>query len=552
MRVNGFLRKAAGFGSCERMHIESKVSTSSETFRRNDAYYRTLIADLHDRRKRARTGGDKRARDRHEAGGKLLPRDRIGALLDPGSPFLELAELAGEGLYEGNPPGAGIITGIGRVSGRVCMIIANEATVKGGTYYALTAKKHVRAQKIAWEHQIPNLTLVDSGGANLPEQAGIFPDEGQYGSVFHQIVQQSAEGIPQLAVVHGACTAGGAYVPALSDQTVIVRGQGYMHLGGPEITFAATGEVVEREILGGAEMHCRVSGVTDYLANNDRHALAILRELVRDLDPRSQHLRSPAVPQPPRYDPREIYGIISGDPRVPTDTREILARLLDDSRFDEFKPLYGDTLLCGFAHIKGFPIGIVANRGVLFSESSIKAVHFIDLCCKRNIPLLFMADVAGYMVGREAEHGGISKDGAKMITAMSSAKVPKYNLIIGNSYGAGYMGMCSRPFQPRFAFGWPNGRAALMGPEQAATTLAMVQRQKREREGMQWSAEEEEAFKEPIRRQFASFASMYNFASNLWIDGVLDPLETRDVMGLLLDLAARVPPAETKFGVFRM
>jgi 3-methylcrotonyl-CoA carboxylase beta subunit len=532
--------------------IGSKAATSSEAFKQNQRKYRALIDDLHARRELARQGGDQKARDRHEAAGKLLPRDRVDVLLDPGSPFLEIAVTAGDGLYEGNPPGAGIITGIGRVSGRPCMIVANEATVKGGTYYRMTAKKHVRAQTIAWEHKLPNLTLVDSGGAFLPEQAGIFPDEGQYGTVFHQIVRQSAEGIPQLAVVHGACTAGGAYVPALSDQTIIVRNQGYVHLGGPEIVFAATGEVVDRESLGGAEMHSRVSGVTDYLANDDRHALAILRSLVSDLPRRPVHLRPPISAQPPRYDPQEIYGLISSDNRIQSNTREILARILDDSRFDEFKPLYGDTLLCGFAHIQGFAVGIIANQGPLLSDSSIKAVHFIDLCCKREIPLLFMADVTGYMVGRDAERGGISKDGAKMITAMSSANVPKYNLVIGSSYGAGYMGMCSRPFQPRFAFGWPNGRAALMGPEQAATTLAMVQRAKREREGASWSSEEEEAFKQPIREQFSSFASMNNFAANLWIDNVLDPVETRVVMGLVLDLAARVPLPESRFGVLRM
>jgi len=532
--------------------ISSSISTASPSFRQNEQHFRKLIAKLHERRQAARRGGDEKAKERHLAKGKLLPRDRVDALLDPGSPFLEIGELAGDGLHGDLPPGAGIITGIGRVRGRICMIIANDSTVKGGTYFTLTAKKHVRAQKIAWEHGLPNLTLVDSGGAYLPEQAGIFPDVGQYGSVFNQIVRQSADGIPQIAVVHGACTAGGAYVPALCDQTIIVRGQGYMHLGGPEITFAATGEKVDRESLGGGEMHSRISGVTDHLADNDRHALGILRELAGDLPLQRGYARPPISPLAPRYDPQDIYGIISSDPKIPTNTREILARLVDDSRFDEFKPLFGDSLLCGFAHIMGFEVGIVANQGVLFSESSIKAVHFIDLCCKRQIPLLFMADVTGYMVGRQAEQGGIAKDGAKMITAMASANVPKYNIIIGNSYGAGYMGMCSRPFEPRFAFGWPNGRAALMGPEQAAMTLAMVQRQKREREKQQWSAEEEEAFKAPIRQQFDEFANIYNFAANLWVDNVLDPLETRAVMGLLLDLAARVPARETKLGVLRM
>ena len=532
--------------------ISSSISTTSEEFRRRDAHFRRLVAELHRKRQAARAGGEQKARERHQQAGKLLPRDRIDAVLDPGSPFFEIGSLAGDGIYEDLPPGAGIITGIGLVQKRLCMLIANESTVKGGTYFRLTAKKHVRAQRIAWEHRLPNLTLVDSGGAYLPEQAGIFPDAGQYGSVFHQIVRQSADRIPQLAVVHGPCTAGGAYVPALSDQTIIVRNQGYMHLGGPEITFAATGERVDRESLGGGEMHSRVSGVTDYLADDDRHALAILRQLVGSLPRSPGYIRAPSNAADPKYDPGEIYGIVSDEQRIPTDTREILARLLDESLLDEFKPLYGETLICGFARIMGFEVGIIANRGVLFSESSIKAVHFIDLCCKRDIPLVFLADVTGYMVGREAERGGISKAGAKMITAMSSANVPKYNVIIGNSYGAGYMGMCSRPFEPRLCFGWPNGRAALMGPEQAATTLAMVQRQKRERNNEQWSEAEEQAFRRPIMDEFAKFADIYNFAANLWIDDVIDPTETRQVLGLALDLAARVPTPETRFGVLRM
>jgi 3-methylcrotonyl-CoA carboxylase beta subunit len=532
--------------------ISSSISVHSAEFRKNAADFGALVQDLHQRRRRARAGGDAAARERHQAAGKLLPRDRVEALLDPGSPFLELSELAGDGMYGSNPPGAGIITGIGRVSGRVCMIVANDSTVKGGTYYTLTAKKHVRAQQIAWQHQLPGITLVDSGGANLPDMAGIFPDAGQYGSVLYQIVRQSAEGIPQLSVVHGACTAGGAYTPMLTDQTVIVRNQGYIHLGGPEITFAATGEKVDRETLGGAEMHTFRSGCTDYLASNDRHALAVLRRLVGNLPARSAHFAPPQTPRPPRYDPQELYGIISSDPRIQSNTREIIARLVDDSRFDEFKPNFGDTLLCGFAHWGGFPVGIVANQGVLMSDSSVKAVHFIDMCCKRGIPLIFMADVTGYMVGREAEWGGIAKHGAKMVQAMASADVPKYNLVIGSSYGAGYMGMCGRPFEPLFSFGWPNGRAALMGPEQAATTLAMVQRNKRERLGQAWSAEEEEAFKAPIREQFTNFANMNNFAANLWIDSILDPVETRTTMRLLLDLGARVPPKPTRFGVLRM
>jgi len=532
--------------------ISSAVSTRADGFRENSAHYEALTAELREKRATARRGGDAAARARHKKAGKMLARERVDALLDPGSPFLEIATLVGGASDSAAPLGAGIVTGIGLVRGRACMVIANEATVKGGTYFTQTCRKHVRAQKIAWQHGLPNITLVDSGGAFLPEQAGIFPDAGQFGTVFHQIVRQSADGIPQIASVHGACTAGGAYIPALSDQTVIVRGQGYMHLGGPEIVFAATGERIDREALGGADMHSRVSGVTDHLAENDQHAITILRELAGDLPVQPAYVRPPAPSLPPRYDPAEIYGIVSKDRRIPTNTREILARIIDDSAFDEFKPLYGDTLLCGFARIHGFEVGILANQGVLFTESALKAVHFIDLCCKRDIPLLFMADITGYMVGRDAETGGISKAGAKMITAMSSANVPKYNIIIGNSYGAGYMGMCSRPFEPTFAFGWPNGRAALMGPEQAATTLAMVQRAKRERDGEEWSAEAEAEFRAPIFREFESFQDIYNFSSHLWLDDIIDPIETRSVMGLVLDLAARMPARETKFGVLRM
>jgi 3-methylcrotonyl-CoA carboxylase beta subunit len=531
--------------------IPSHISTASAEFVRNRQAFSALIDELRTRRGEHETTGEK-AKQRHQAAGKLLPRDRIDVLLDPGSPFLELGELAGIDMYDGVPPGAGIITGIGQVNGVTCMIIANDAPVKGGTYYAMTAKKHVRAQKIAWQHRLPNITLVDSGGANLPEQPGIFPDAGQYGSVFNQIVRQSAEGIPQIAVVHGACTAGGAYVPALCDLAVIVREQGYMHLGGPELTFAATGEEVDRETLGGAAMHSSISGVTDYLVENDRHALATVRDLVGDTCRRPPLERPVRRPRRPRYDPAEIHGLIPEDPRHPADTREILARLVDDSYFDEFKTRYGDSLLCGFAYIGGFQIGILANQGVIFSECAQKAVHFIDICCKRDIPLLFLADNSGFMVGREAEHGGISKDGAKMITAMASANVPKYNIIIGKSYGAGYMAMCGRPFEPHFAFGWPNGRAALMGPEQAAMTLAMVQRQKFAREGEPWTDEDEEHFKAPIRQDFEAFASMYNYAANLWIDGILDPAETGPVMSLLLDLAARVPGRTSPFGVLRI
>jgi 3-methylcrotonyl-CoA carboxylase beta subunit len=532
--------------------IQSNISTASKAFKENDAAYRALISALHEQRRIAFSGAEAKIKSRHLAAGKLLPRDRVRSLLDPGSPFLEIATLAGGPTSGAAQLGAGIITGIGRIRGRICMVIANDSTVKGGTYFGMTARKHVRAQKIARRYRLPTITLVDSGGAYFPEMHRVFPDEGQYGTVFHQIVRQSAEGIPQIAVVHGACVAGGAYVPSLCEQVVIVRNQGYMFLGGPEITFAATGENVDRETLGGAEMHSCVSGVTDHIADNDRHALALARELIADLPRQSGYIRPPVAARLPRYDPREIYGIVSNNPKSPTDTREVLARLLDDSRFDEFKPAYGDTLLCGFAHIFGFEVGVVANQGVLFTESALKATHFIDLCCKRQIPLVFLADITGFMVGKEAERSGIAKAGAKMITAMSSANVPKFNVIIGGSYGAGHLAMCSRQFEPDMIFGWPNGRSGLMGPDQAATTLAMVQRQKRVRDGEAWSESEEQAFKAPIREQFEAFASIYNFAGNLWIDDVIDPVETRTVMGLALDLAARRPLESTQFGVLRM
>jgi 3-methylcrotonyl-CoA carboxylase beta subunit len=531
--------------------LTSSLSVQSPEFGENEKTYLARVEKLHALRKLARAGGPAKARDRHVARGKMLPRHRIEALLDPGAPFLEIGEFAGLGKYDGVPPGAGLITGIGLVSGRPCMIIANDATVKGGTYFGLTCKKHVRAQTIAWENRLPCLTLVDSGGAFLPDQANIFPDEGQFGSIFYNQIRMSADGIPQIAVVMGPCTAGGAYIPSLCDEAVIVRGQGFMYLGGPELTEAATGEVVDNEALGGAEMHCAVSGVTDHLAEDDSHALAITREIVRSLGEVPALRRAPAPALPPRYDPREIYGIVSRDPRIPTDTREVLARLVDDSRFQEFKALYGDTLLCGFAHVVGYEIGILANKGVLFAESANKAAHFIDLCCQRQIPLLFLADVSGFMVGRAAEQGGICKAGAKMITAMASADVPRFTLIIGGSYGAGYLAMCGRPFKPAAMFAWPNGRSAIMGPEQAATVLAKVRRQGLAAEGKDWPTEEEERFKQPIRQEYETFSDAYNFAANLWVDAILDPAETRETLALCLDIVGRRPVTPTRFGVFR-
>jgi 3-methylcrotonyl-CoA carboxylase beta subunit len=531
--------------------LKTMVNRATAEFRDNEAHYRDKIEHLHALRARQREGGSAAARDRHVSKGKLLPRERVERLVDVGTPFLELAELAGLGKYDGVPPGAGIITGIGMVANRHCMIIANDATVKGGTYFGMTCRKHVRAQKVAWSNRLPVITLVDSGGAFLPDQANIFPDEGQFGSIFHNQVSMSGDGIPQIAVVMGPCTAGGAYIPALCDEVVIVDGQGFMYLGGPELTFAATGEKIDAESLGGGKMHSSISGVTDHLAENDTHALAITREIVAHLGEASAPRKTPAAPRPPAYPVEEIYGIVSRNPKVPTDNREVVARLLDASEFHEFKPLYGDTIMTGWGRIHGHEIGILANTGILFVESALKAAHFINLCVQRDIPLLFLVDVNGFMVGREVEQGGISKAGAKMITAMSSARVPKFTIITGGAYGAGYLGMLGRPFQPDAMFAWPTGRAAIMGPEQAASVLAQVRAQINTRDGKTWTADEEEAFKAPIRQEYETFQDAYNFASNLWVDGVIEPAETREVMALLLDVAARRPRTETRFGVFR-
>ena len=531
--------------------LKTMLDSGSEDFRANESHFRKRIAQLHELRAQQRAGGPVSARERHVKKGKLLPRERVERLLDPGSPFLELGELAGLGKYDDVPPGAGIITGIGMISGRHYMIIANDATVKGGTYFGMTCRKHVRAQRVAWKNRLPCITLVDSGGAFLPDQQNIFPDEGQFGTIFHNQVGMSGDGIPQIAVVMGPCTAGGAYIPALCDEVVIVRGQGFMYLGGPELTYAATGEKVDAETLGGAKMHSSVSGVTDHLAENDAHALAITRQIVAHLGEAAVPRKTPAVPRPPAYPVEEIYGIVSRDPKIPTDNREVIARLLDGSEFHEFKPLYGDTLMTGWGHIHGHEVGVLANSGVLFVESALKATHFISLCVQRDIPLIFLADITGFMVGREAEQGGIAKAGAKMITAMSSARVPKFTVITGGAYGAGYLAMLGRPFQPDALFFWPSGRAAIMGPEQAASVLAQVRTQIKARESKTWAPEEEEAFKAPIRREYEAFQDPYNFASNLWADAVIEPAETREVLGLMLDVAARRPKQDTNFGVFR-
>ncbi len=531
--------------------ITSAVSVTSEAYRRNREAYEDRLQELYALRREARRGGREKSHQRNLEKGKMLPRHRVEALLDPGSPFLEIGDLAGKDLYQGIPPGAGIITGIGMVSGRACMIIANDWTVKGGTYFGATCRKHVRAQKIAWQSRLPGITLVDSGGAFLPDQANIFPDIGQFGTIFHQQIGMSADKIPQIAVVMGSSTAGGAYMPALSDEVVIVRGLGFMYLGGPELTFAATGEKVDMETLGGGKMHSSISGVTDHLAESDLDALAITREIVRNLGEKPQSRRRPEPSRPPRHDPAEIHGIVSCDIKVPTNMRDILARLLDDSEIQEFKPLFGDTLITGFARIHGFAVGVLASNGVLFSDSALKGTHFIDLCCKRDVPLLFLSDVTGFMVGRAAEQGGIAKDGAKYINAISSARVPKFTINVGDSYGAGYFGTCGRPLEPNAIFAWPNARAGIMGPEQAASVLSQVKRQIIEREGGKWSAEEEEDFKKPVRKLYSDFQTAYNFAANLWIDGIITPVETREVLALLLDVSSRVPAVETRFAVNR-
>lgn len=532
--------------------IPSNVNGQASSFIHNKEHYLTLVKDLQARRKRAHLGGPEKARLRHtESRGQILPRERIRLLLDVGSPFFELGELAGDNLADGTHIGASLITGVGLVNNRQCMIIVNDATVKGGSYYPMTCKKHVRAQRFAIQHRLPCITMVQSGGAYLPEQEGIFPDEGMFGSIFVHQVDMSAQGIPQIAIVMGSSTAGGAYIPALCDEVVIVRGKGFMYLGGPQLVEAATGEKVGHEELGGAEMHTRDSGVADYIAEDDAHGLSIVRDIAANFGTAPTQRWDVASSLDPLYPIDDIYGIINQDTKIPTANRDILARLVDGSHFDEFKANYGDTLICGFAKIHGFEVGILMNDGVMFSESAKKGTHFINLCCQRDIPLLFMADVPGFMVGEEAERGGIAKDGAKFITAMSSAKVPKYTLIIGGSYGAGYLAMCGRPFNPNAMLAWPSGRSGIMGAEQVANTLATVREDILTREGKTWNDDERETFKAPHRKRFEDSENAYNFASNLWYDAVIDPCETREVLALLLDLAGRCPKIDTQFGVFR-
>ena len=537
--------------------IDSSVNTRSEAYQANAAAMRKLVSDLRDRVARASLGGGEQARDKHLARGKLLPRDRVDSLLDPGSPFLEFSPLAGCGVYQDPDgtdaaPGAGLITGIGRVSGQLCVVVCNDATVKGGTYFPLTVKKHLRAQEIAEQNNLPCIYLVDSGGANLPNQDEVFPDREHFGRIFFNQAQMSAKGITQIAVVMGSCTAGGAYVPAMSDESIIVKEQGTIFLGGPPLVKAATGEEVSAEDLGGADVHTRLSGVADHFALNDGHALGIARRLVARLNRPSGRPADQPNFQSPRYDPSELYGVVPVESRHPYDVREVIARIVDGSAFDEFKARYGATLVTGFASIYGYTVGIIANNGILFSESAQKGAHFIELCCQRKIPLVFLQNITGFMVGRRYENEGIAKHGAKLVTAVATAAVPKFTVIIGGSFGAGNYGMCGRAFSPRMLWMWPNARISVMGGEQAASVLATVRRDGLKLKGQEWTAAEEEAFKNPIRAQYEREGHPYYATARLWDDGVIDPADTRRVLGLGLAASLHAPIPETRFGVFRM
>jgi 3-methylcrotonyl-CoA carboxylase beta subunit len=532
--------------------LASRIDTAAPEFRANAARMRALVAELEQRRAEAAAGGSERARERHLARGKLLPRDRVMTLIDAGAPFLELSPLAANGMYDDAIHGAGIITGVGRVEGRECVIVANDSTIKGGTYLPMTVKKHLRAQEIARDNRLPCIYLVDSGGANLPHQTEVFPDREHFGRIFYNQATLSAAGIPQIAVVMGSCTAGGAYVPAMSDETVIVRNQGTIFLGGPPLVKAATGEVVSAEELGGADVHARRSGVADHYAADDRHALAIARRIVANLNTRKTVDIPLAKVREPAYAAQELDGIVPADLKKQYDVRDVIARLTDGSEFDEFKQLYGTTLVAGFAHLHGIPVGILGNNGILYSESALKAAHFVELCCARRIPLLFLQNIVGFMVGRDYEAGGIAKDGAKMVTAVACAQVPKVTLIIGGSYGAGNYGMCGRAYGPRFLFMWPNARISVMGGEQAASVLATVRRDNIEAAGSKWSEVEEEEFKQPIREQYDAEGNPYYATARLWDDGIIAPAETRRVLALAFSAALNAPIPETRFGVFRM
>ncbi|WP_394756920.1 carboxyl transferase domain-containing protein [Rhodoferax sp.] len=537
--------------------LDTKLNARSKDFQANAKAMRALVDDLNAQTARAALGGGEVARARHTGRGKLLPRDRVQMLLDPGTPFLELSPLAALGLYpdrdgSDSAPSAGVICGIGRIEGVDCMIVCNDATVKGGTYYPMTVKKHLRAQEIAQQNRLPCVYLVDSGGANLPNQDEVFPDRDHFGRIFFNQATMSAQGIAQIAVVMGSCTAGGAYVPAMSDEAIIVKNQGTIFLGGPPLVKAATGEVVTAEDLGGGDVHTRLSGVADHLAQNDLHALALARQAVAHLN----QIKAPApaliASVAPKFAAEELYGVIPTDTRKPFDVREIIARIVDGAEFHEFKPRYGTTLVTGFAHIEGMPVGIIANNGILFSESALKGTHFIELCCQRKIALVFLQNITGFMVGRKYENEGIARNGAKMVTAVATAAVPKFTIIIGGSFGAGNYGMCGRAFSPRFLWMWPNARISVMGGEQAASVLATVRRDGLEAKGGQWSTEEEEAFKAPIRRQYEEQGHPYFATARLWDDGIIDPADTRRVLGLGLSAARNAPIEDTRFGIFRM
>jgi 3-methylcrotonyl-CoA carboxylase beta subunit len=537
--------------------LDTKLNARSADFQANAAAMRAVVDDLKTQIDKATFGGGEAARAKHTARGKLLPRDRVQMLLDPGTPFLELSPLAAMGMYpdrdgSDSAPCAGVIAGIGRVSGVDCMIVCNDATVKGGTYYPLTVKKHLRAQEVAQQNNLPCIYLVDSGGANLPNQDEVFPDRDHFGRIFFNQANMSAQGIAQIAVVMGSCTAGGAYVPAMSDETIIVKNQGTIFLGGPPLVKAATGEVVSAEDLGGGDVHTRLSGVADHLAQNDLHAIALARQAVKNLNARKVPPIATIDPVAPLYPAEELYGVIPTDTRKPFDVREIIARIVDGSDFDEFKSRFGTTLVCGFARIEGMPVGIIANNGILFSESALKGAHFIELCCQRKTPLVFLQNITGFMVGRKYENEGIARNGAKMVTAVATAAVPKFTVIIGGSFGAGNYGMCGRAYSPRFLWMWPNARISVMGGEQAASVLATVKRDGIEGKGGSWSAEEEAAFKAPIKEQYEVQGHPYYATARLWDDGVIDPADTRRVLALGLSASLNAPIPETKFGLFRM
>jgi 3-methylcrotonyl-CoA carboxylase beta subunit len=532
--------------------IRSHIDPKSEGFRENSEAYEELLLELRERSAQARRGGGEKARKRHEERGKLPVRDRIELLLDPGTAFLELSPLAAFGMYDGRVPAAGIITGIGRVSGREVVIVANDATVKGGTYYPMTVKKHLRAQEIAEQNRLPCIYLVDSGGAFLPLQDEVFPDRDHFGRIFYNQARMSAKGIPQIAAVMGSCTAGGAYVPAMSDEVVIVKGTGTIFLGGPPLVKAATGEEVTAEELGGADIHTRRSGVADHFAENDEHALAIVRSIMENLNAEKNPPWTVEEPEEPLYDAEDIYGIVPRDYRQGYDVREVIARIVDGSRLHEFKPLYGETLVCGFARIMGMPVGILANNGILFSESALKGSHFIELCASRGIPLVFLQNITGFMVGKAYEAGGIAKDGAKMVMAVANAGVPKFTVIVGGSFGAGNYGMCGRAYSPRLLWMWPNARISVMGGAQAANVLLTVQEDNLEREGREMTDEEREEFKRPILEKYEEEGNPYHSTARLWDDGVIDPVDTRMVLALGLSAAANAPIEATRFGIFRM